>query len=169
MLPGEKAGLFSANPWLILALLATAPAAALGAFLPNWQWQINAMRNRLSASLSTAFLGLTLSAALWHLALGLGNSPVQLFFVLLVTALGATLGIHPTASEQILRRTRRFMTGYLTRITILLSCIIGGLLGLALALSYTFSILTFVAILVGVGVASALLMQARSLNRRVSP
>ena len=169
VLPGGGASLSSTDSWLILALLAASPAAALGAFLPDWQWRISVMRNRLSTSLSTAFLGLTLSAALWHLVLGLDNSPVQLFFVLLVTAIGATIGIHPTASEQILRSTRRFMTGYLTRITIMLSCVIGGLLGLALALSYTFSILTFVAILVGVGVASVLLMQARSLNQRVSP
>lgn len=166
VLPGGGANLSSTDSWLILALLATAPAAALGAFLPNWQWRISVICNRLSASLSTAFLGLTLSAALWHLVLGLGNSPVQLFLVLFVTALGATLGIHPVASEQILRRTSRFMTGYLTRITVMLTCVIGGLLGLALALSYTFSILTFVAILVGAGVALALLTQARSLNQQ---
>lgn len=169
VLPGGGATLSSTDPWLVLALLATAPAGAFGSFLPNWQWQIRAMCNRLSAALSTAFLGLTLSAAFWHLVLGLGNSPGQLFFVLLITAIGATIGIHPVASEQILRWMRRFMTRYLARLTVILSCFIGGLLGLLMALGYTFSILTFVAILVGIGVALALIAQATASNQRVSP
>ena len=170
VLPGEQAGLFSNNSWLILALVAASPAAALGAFLPNWQWQLATIRNRLSTSLATAFLALTLIATLWHLVLGLGNSPVQLFLALLVTALGASFGMHPAASEQILRRTRRLMTSYLARITAILSSTIGGLLGFALTLGYPFSILTFAAILVGVGVALALIMQAKSLYRqRVTP
>jgi serine/threonine protein kinase len=170
VLPGGGASLSSTDPWLIVALLAAFPAAALGSFLPNWQWKLAAMSNRLSTALSTAFLGMTLSAALWHLLLGLGNSPVQLFLVLLVTAIGATIGIHATGSQQILRWMRRFLNPYLTRLTTILSCVIGGLLGLLMALSYTFSVLTFLAILVGIGVALALITQAKaSSGQRATP
>lgn len=169
VLPGGGASLSSTDPWLVLALLAAAPAGALGAFLPNWTWRIDAICNRLSAALSTAFLGLTLSSAFWHLILGLGNSPGQFFFVLIVTAISATIGIHPVASEQILRRMRRFMARYFARLTVILSCVIGGLLGLLMALSYTFSILAFVAILIGIGVALALIVQSTSSSQRVSP
>ncbi len=162
---GGQAGLSSPRPWLIVALIAALPAAALGAYIPNWQWDMTVFRNRLCTSMSAALLVVGLGSAIWHILLRLGNSPEQLIVMLLLIALGTTSGHNAAASERILKYARLYMR-VLARFTITFLSIIGGLLGIALALGYLLSLFTFAAILAGIIIALALAFQADALNKR---
>lgn len=162
---GGQTGAFFARPWMILALIAALPAAALGAYIPNWQWDMTMFRNRLCTGMSAGLIALGLGSALWHLLLRLGNSPGQFIVMLLLASLGAAFGYNAAASERILKFARRSMWS-LSRFTVTFLSAIGSLLGIALGLGYPFSPFTFAAILTGVLIALALAFQADALNQR---
>ncbi|MEO6890236.1 MAG: serine/threonine-protein kinase [Ktedonobacteraceae bacterium] len=148
------------NPWFTLVLAAMVPLAALGALLATWvgAWNPKDMLNRASTGLGTALVALGAGEALWHSTISTRLPVLHLCAMLLVTALGATVGTVPYVSAQILRGATWAMLRMRLPV-IILAMLLGGALGFALTASVAFGWFTPFGIAVGVSVALALVFR----------
>ena len=152
--------ILSPNPWFIVALTGMMPAATSGALAINWYRQGNklALINRLCTGLGTTLLALSVFEPLWELLVHQHAPPLQLFLMLLIAALAATVGTNPFVSEKISNRFLWAME-YLHRPVIIATVVLGGILGFFLSLGFLLSGFTLFAVAVGIGIAVALMLR----------
>lgn len=147
------------SPWYLLVLATMVPMSTAGALLVNWRWTFKDTINRACTGMGSAFVALSITKIVWLIAVHGSLPNAQLVTMLLVTALGATIGIYPVVSERIvagvlwsLTHMRTFFTG--------LAAIVGGVLGFFLTSGITLSWMTlFGGILTGVSIAAILLLR----------
>jgi hypothetical protein len=167
MLSLSPKALLPPNPWFILVLVGSIPAAALGTLVVNWG-RISRLRdilNRLSTGSSTALIALGLSDFVWQ-SLFHANAPaLQLFVMLLVVALGASVGTHAELSERMLTGVIWAM-GRVRWLVISVAVVIGGILGFMLTVGFDVSCFTPFGILAGSAVAAALVMRVDQLMKK---
>ena len=155
------------NPWFIAIIAVIAPVATIGALLVNRSnpWSLRDAIDRACTGTASAFIILTLVRVLWQLLLNSKQPMLQLIALLLVTAIGASVGTTVTVSEYINYAMSWAMakTYWATIIGItLLGSILGFLLTLGLASLWG----TIITILVGAGIGSALIWRVDYLMKQ---
>ncbi|MDQ6662095.1 MAG: hypothetical protein M3Z24_14165, partial [Chloroflexota bacterium] len=148
------------NPWFVLVLVGIIPAATLGAIVLKWDrsWTIHLLLDRLCTGMISALLGVGVAQLLWQDIIHFASSPLQLFFILLVGAIGAVLGISPQISDEIVEGVLWAMRRFRIAVMVIVG-FIGAGFGLILALSAALSWLTFLSILICTGIALALVFR----------
>lgn len=157
------------NPAFIGVLLLMIPMATLGALLVDWGklWRGFDILDRTSTGLSVVLVALGLVESAWQSFLHGQVPPLQLMTMLLVAAIGASVGTHSTVSQLILKGVMWAMVR-LRWPTIVTVVLLGGSLGFGLAIGFSFSLLTLLGLLVGMLVAAALVLRVDMLIQRSS-
>ncbi len=155
------------NPLFTVLLAWMIPGATLGALLVNWNRARvpGEVLDRVVTGMASTFVGLSLIKIIWLVTLHADLGTLQLCVLLLIAASGATAGINAVLSERIIRYVSRALRRvYWPVMSSML--VFGALLGYFLAVSTALGFTVF-GILVGIGVAAALLWRAeRTMKQR---
>ena len=155
------------NPWFIAILAGIAPLATVGALLVNRShpWTLRDTIDRACTGTASAFIVLTLFRVLWQVLLNSKQPMLQLVVLLLVTAIGASLGTTVTISEYI-NYSMSWAMAKAYWATIIGITVLGGILGFLLTLGLASLWGTIIAILVGAGIGSALIWRVDHLMKQ---
>ncbi len=155
------------NAWFILVLCGIVPTSALGTLLvardASWSWR--ELINRACTSMGSALVVLALAKLLWQATFGGSFPSMQFLLLLLVTAIGAVVGAHPVISDRILQGASWAMQ-HMRILVIALAVLIGGGLGYALTANVILGCFTPLGILLGIGVAVALVLRVDHLLKQ---
>ena len=155
------------NAWMILVLMVAVPAATLGSLLVhrNDAWTHSDFINRACTGMGAALLMEALTNQLWQLALKHALPSMQMLALLIIVALGATVGSYPFISDYFLRGVswglNRFR-GLIQAVAIA----VGAALGFLLTTQIAFSLLTPLSVLLGSGIILALVMRVKYLLKQ---
>jgi serine/threonine protein kinase len=168
--PSAQASLLPPNPWFVGVLVGLVPFATAGAIFANWgsKWSMRETISRACTGLTTALIALGLSEWIWQNLLGGAAPPLQLAVMLLVAAAGATIGTSPGVSNRILN-TGMWMMQHMRWLVIGVAVIAGGGLGYALTSGIAFGCFTPFGVLLGVGIAIALVLRLDRLIKQKHP
>ena len=164
--PNAQASLLPPNPWFVAVLVGLVPFATAGALLVNLgsSWNTRETISRACTGLTTALIALGVSEGIWQNLIGGGTAPpLHLMVMLLITAAGATIGSTPRISNKMIS-VGMWMMQHMRWLMIGLAIVVGGGLGYTLTSSIAFGCFTPFGVLLGVGVALALVLR---LNRLV--
>ncbi|HTI15313.1 MAG TPA: protein kinase [Dictyobacter sp.] len=154
----------SPSPQFILVLVGMVPASTLGALIVSWDRMKRQQESldRTVTSLVSSMLSLTLIEGCWQLIFGGKFGSLQLSVMLAVTAVGAAVGILRKPSDWILSRIRRlsYLLGTEHWLLIALAVVLGGGLGYFLTMGFVVGSFTTFGILLGIGIAIALVWRA---------
>jgi serine/threonine protein kinase len=155
------------NPWFIAILAGIAPVATIGALLVNRSnpWTLRDTIDRACTGTASAFIVLTLVRVLWQVLLSSKQPMLQLVIILLVTAIGASVGTTVTISEYI-NYGMSWSMAKVYWVTIIGITVLGGILGFLLTLGLASLWGTIIAILVGAGIGSALIWRVDYLMKQ---
>ncbi len=164
--PMAKVNVLAPSPWFAVVLLGMLIFSTLGALLVNWgsSWTNRETINRVCTGLVVSLVTLGLGELTWQ-NLSFNAPPLQLFVMLLLTALGATIGTAPRVSNQIIKSS----TWLMMRMAWLmygLAIVIGGSMGYALTSGFSFGCFAPFGALLGVGIGVALVLRIRRLLRQ---
>ncbi len=167
--PGQ-AVLLPPNPWFVVVLVGLVPFATLGAIIVNWGslWRNREIISRACTGLCTALLALGLSEAIWQSLFGGAAPQLQLIVMLLMTAAGATIGTAPRVSDRMLNAGMWAMQ-HMRWVMIGLAVLVGGGLGYALTSGIAIGCFTLFGVLLGSGVAVALVLRIDRLLKHRLP
>ena len=166
--PNAQASLLPPNPWFIAVLVGLVPFATAGAILVNWgsSWSTRETISRACTGLTTALIALGISEGIWQNLVGGGTAPpLHLMVMLLITAAGATIGSSPRVSNKMIS-VGMWMMQHMRWLMIGLAVVAGGGLGFALTSGIAFGCFTPFGILLGVGVALALVLRLNRLLKQ---
>lgn len=155
------------NAWMILVLIAAVPAATLGALLVHRDdaWTRGDFINRACTGMGAALLIEALIDQLWQLALKHALPSIQMLTLLIIVALGASVGSYPIISDYILRGVS-WSLNRLRGLVQAVALIVGAALGFLLTTQIAFSLLTPLSILFGSGIILALVTRVKYLLRQ---
>jgi hypothetical protein len=174
--PLAQTSILSPNPWFIVVLAAMPPSATLGALLLSWNstWQWRDTINRACTGAALALLALAPGELTWQSLLQLHNPPLQLIIMLLVSALGATIGTSRRVGVDtivsalggragtlgaVLRAFAVWAVTHLRWFMFATAVLIGGSLGYILTAGFALSSFTLLGVLPGIGIAVALVLR----------
>ncbi len=162
--------ILSSRPWFIGALIGMVPLATLGAVFINWSdaWNKRQIINRLCTGATVALIVITFFELIWQSLSFPQLPPLQLSVMLTASAAAATLGTDSRVSERMLNGVIWAMR-YMRWVVIGGSVLLGGILGFTLANGFASGCLTPFAILLGIGVAVALVLRVDRLLKSKSP
>ena len=170
--PSAQAALLPPNPWFIAVLVGLVLFATAGAVIVNWgsSWSTRETISRACTGLCSALLALGLSESIWQNLLAGAAPQLHLVVMLLVTAAGATIGTAPRVSSLMLNRGIWAMQ-HMRRLMIALAVVVGGGLGFALTSGIALGCFTPFGVLLGIGVALALVLRIDRLvkQKRLHP
>jgi hypothetical protein len=165
LLAGQQ--LLPPSALFVFVLGGMVPAATLGALLvhhnSSWTWQD--LATRACTGMGSALAVLSLVRLIWQISLHDGFPALQLIVMLLVTSVGATFGSHPLVSEYILNGAIWALTnmrGFVTACAM----IVGALLGYLLTTVTALSCFTPFGVIIGIGVALALLLRVEQVIKQ---
>ena len=164
--PIARTSLLPPNPWFVAVLVGLVPFATVGAIVVNWgsSWSTREIVSRACTGLTTALIALGVSEGIWQNLLGGGTAPPFHFIVmLLITAAGATIGTSAKVSNKMIS-VGMWMMQHMRWLMIGLAVVVGGGLGYTLTSGIAFGCFTPFGVLLGVGIALALVLR---LNRLV--
>jgi serine/threonine protein kinase len=145
------------DSWFIGVLSGIGPAATLGALMLNWNrtWSFSDTINRLCTGISTAFAAISICELVWQFLFHMNAPTPQLFVMLLVAAFGSVFGISMQVSDRIIYSVHRALQSarWLVMVALIM---LGGILGFFLTVGFALDFFTFVGILAGGAVATAL-------------
>jgi len=159
------------NPLFILVLLLIVPAATLGALVVNWgrtSLSYQDIISRICTGLSTTLLVLGAVELVWQSFMRLNAPLLHLLVMLLVAAIGGTVGTQPAVSEQVMERVTLALE-YVRGLVIAAAVALGGIVGFALTIGFPLTLLTPLGILVGCGIAMALVLWGDHLLKQIYP
>ncbi len=154
------------SPWFILLLPLLVPTATLGSLLVYWNrsWTIHDVINRACTGMGSALALLALAEIIWQLGIHGKLPALQFAILLLVTALGATLGTTPALSDYILdgagwalNHQRKFVIGA--------AAVLGGVLGFFLTSGFALGCFTPFGVILGIAVSVGLVLRVDQLLR----
>ena len=154
------------SPWFILLLPLLVPTATLGSLLVYWKrsWTIHDDINLACTGMGSALALLALVEIIWQLGIHGRLPALQFAILLLITALGATLGTTPTLSDYILdgagwalSHQRKFVIGA--------AAVLGGVLGFFLTSGFALGCFTPFGVLLGIAVSVGLVLRVDQLLR----
>ncbi len=146
--------------WFIAVLFSMVPLATLGALLVDWDGASSKQdtMNRFYTGLSVSLSALGLGELLWHMLLRINIPQLQLCAMLLLTAVGATIGTNSRVSELIVEKGIWAMR-HLRPLVITAAALIGGMLGFTLTSGAAFGCFTPFGVLLGMGITVALVLR----------
>ncbi len=159
------------DPWFIIVLAGTVPAATLGALVANWTsaWRWKETLNRASTGMAVTLSVLTII----QIVFGIVHLPIPpvayLTIMLLIAALGAIIGITSSISDAMIKGMIWALRHLNRKSVILGTTILGGALGYLLTAGLTFTPLFLLSILIGLGVGFFLPWHARKLLKTHHP
>jgi hypothetical protein len=155
------------NPWFILVLALLVPSATLGAMLVNWnlQWNWHDTIDCLYTGLVSSLVTVAAVRGLWLIGLH-DTQPYALLIVLLLTsAIAATIGTSKTISGNIIYgigwAIAKFRFFFMVP-----AVLVGGILGYVLTIDFTNACLLPFGILLGMGIAAALIWRVEQLMKQ---
>ena len=159
----------SSKPWFIGILLGSIPLATLGAVLINWSdaWNKRETINRICTGASVALAALAILELIWQSLSFPQLPPLQLFVMLTATSAAATAGTDSKVSGMIINAVLWAMR-HMRWLIIGLAVVVGAGLGFALANGFAAGCLTPFGILLGIGVAVALVLRVDRLIKSKS-
>ncbi len=150
------------NPTFILLLVGMIPAATFGALIMQRSqgWKSRESINRSLTSLMLGLLSTTVVEGLWQLLIHTSVPTFQLFVLLCVVSLSATIGMQVTPSNWILSLFMKMESLLSTMfwLFVSLAAIIGGGLGYFLTMGFALNYFTPLAILLGMAVIVVLVL-----------
>jgi serine/threonine protein kinase len=170
IVPSAQHSLLPPSPWFVGVLAGLVPFTTAGAIIVNWRskWNTRETISRASTGLASALIVLGVSEWIWQSLLGVTAPPLQLVMMLLVTAAGATIGTSPGVSNKMLN-TGMWMMQHMRWLMIGVAVVVGGGLGYALTSGIAFGCVAPFGILLGVGVAVALVLRLDRLIKQRHP
>jgi serine/threonine protein kinase len=160
------------NPWFVVILLGMVPCAALGAVIGARGEHAQdgvATLNSLCTGASAALLGLALGEFAWQGLAHLPSSPLQLLVMLLLAALCATFGAQTQVSTLVIERLCLALR-YIRWLVTGTAAVVGALAGLALTTGFSPGWAAFLAALLGIALALALVLWAgRQVKQKNTP
>ncbi len=165
-----QTSLLPPNPWFIGVLVGLVPFTTAGAILVNWgsSWKTRETISRACTGACTALLALGLSEAIWQNLFRGAAPPLHLVVMLLLTAAGATIGTAPRVSNSIINAGMWSMQ-HMRWVMFGLAVLVGGGLGFALTSGIAFGCFTPFGVLLGIGVALALVLRIDRLVKQKLP
>ncbi len=154
------------SPWFILLLSLLVPTATLGALLIYWKrsWTIHDFINRACTGMGSALVLLALVELIWQFGIHSSLPKLQFAILLLITALGATLGATPVLSDHILDGAGIAIHHY-RKLVIGAAAILGGILGFFLTSGFALGCFTPFGVILGVAVSVGLVLRVDQLLR----
>ncbi len=154
------------SPWFVLLLILLVPTATLGSLLVYWNrsWTIHDLINRACTGMGSALAVLALVESVWQLTVHGASPKLQFSILLLITALGATLGTTPKLSDYILDGAG-WALGHQRKFVIGAAAAVGGILGFFLTSGFAFGCLTPFGVLLGIAVCVGLVLRVDQLLR----
>jgi hypothetical protein len=170
IVPSAQKYLLPPSPWFVGVLVGLVPFTTAGAIIANWgsKWNARDTIRRASTGLVTALIVLGVSEWIWQSLIGGAAPLIQLVVLLLVTAAGATIGISPGVSTKLLN-TGMWMMQHMRWLMIGVAVVVGGGLGYALTSGIAFGCIAPFGVLLGVGVAVALVFRLDRLIKQRQP
>jgi hypothetical protein len=158
------------SPWFLAVLVGLVPLTTLGAMLVNLKatWGSTDMLNRMSTGMAVALLALGLSEGVWQNLAFPAVPPLQFFIMLLITAVGATVGTAPRVSARIFRSVT-WATRRMRRVAMTLAIVLGAGLGFALTNGFSDGLFSLLGIALGIAVAMLLVRRSDNLVRQNYP
>ncbi len=152
--------------WFVVLLVGFLIFCTLGAMLMNLRaiWADRAVLTRGGTGFATALLFLGLGEATWQ-NLSLTGPQAQVLVMLLLTAVGATLGTAPRVSDQIMRSGMWLMTRG-AWLAYSVAIIVGAILGYGLTSGPSFGCFAPFGALGGAGIGAALVLRIRRMLRQ---
>jgi len=168
--PSAQAVLLPPNPWFIGILVGLVLFATAGAVIVNWgsSWSTRETISRACTSLCTSLLVVALSESIWQNILASAAPQLHLVVMLLVSAAGAAIGTAPRVSDWMLN-SGIWALQHMRRLVFGLAVIAGGGLGFALTSGIALGCFTPFGVLLGVGVALALVLRLDRLVKQKLP
>ena len=159
----------SSKPWFIGVLLGMVPLATLGTVFINWSdtWNKRQTINRLCTGATVALVVLAIFELIWQSLSFPQLPPLQLSVMLTATAAAATAGTDSRVSDTMLNGVIWAMR-YMRWLVIGVAVLIGAGLGFSLANGFAAGCLTPFGILLGIGVAVALVLRVDRLIKSKS-
>jgi serine/threonine protein kinase len=158
------------SPWFLAILVGLVPLTTLGAMLVNLKatWSSVDILNRMSTGMAVALLALGLSEGVWQNLAFPAVPPLQFFIMLLVTAVGATVGTAPRVSARVFRSVT-WATRHVRRVAMALAIVLGAGLGFALTNGFAYGLFSLLGIALGIAVAMLLVRRSDSLVTQNHP
>jgi hypothetical protein len=156
------------NPLFIVVLLLIVPAATLGALVVNWgrPSSYQDIISRICTGLSTTLLVLGAVELVWQYFMRLNAPLLQLLVMLLVAAIGGTVGTQPMVSAQVMERLTLTLE-YVRKLVIAALVVFGGILGFVLTIGFPITLFTFLSILAGCAIAAILVLWGDHLLKEI--
>ncbi|HVB73943.1 MAG TPA: serine/threonine-protein kinase [Ktedonobacteraceae bacterium] len=154
------------SPWFTVVLPGMLIFSTLGAVIVNWgsSWTNRDTINRVCTGLVMSLVLMGLGELTWQ-NLSFVNPPLQLFVMLLLTAVGSTLGTAPRVSNQITKSSTWLMTR-MAWMMYALAVVLGGSLGYGLTSGFSYGCFAPFGALLGIGIGVALVLRIRRLIRQ---
>jgi len=155
----------------ILVLLLIVPAATLGALVVNWgrtSLSYQDIISRLCTGLSTTLLVLGAVEFVWQSFMRLNAPLLHLLVMLLVAAIGGTVGTQPAVSEQVIERVTLALE-YARGLVVAAAVALGGIVGFVLTIGFPLTLFTPLGILAGCAIAMALVLWGDHLLEQIYP
>ncbi len=162
-IPSLHALLMPPGAAFALVLAGMVPLATLGALLVDRP--ITDMINRACTGMASALLALALVKIGWQVGLHVSMAPLQLFVMLLVASLSATVGVNALVSGYIAFGVS-WALARMRQVVMTLAVLVGGGLGFLLTTDVIVSWFTPCGILLGVAVLVALVWRVDQLMKR---
>ncbi len=164
--PMAKISVLPPSPWFVAVLIGMLLCSTLGAIIVNlgMLWANRATLTRGGTSLAVALLLLGLGEATWQ-SLSLFAPGAQLFIMLLLTAVGTTLGMAPRVSDWIVKSSMWLMTR-MVGVMYAIAVVVGGGLGYGLTSGFSFGCFAPFGGLFGAIIGVALVLRVRRLLLR---
>jgi serine/threonine protein kinase len=164
--PLAHVSLLSPSPWFILILVLLVPATTLGSLLVNRDdtWDFREKINHACTGMLCSLTSLALVKLLWQVFPQARFAPLEMVVMLVISSLGATIGTYPFISEYIVFGTS-WLLAHLRWAVITIAALLGGLFGLFLTISVNLGCFTVFSIIIGAGVAIALVLRVDHLMK----
>jgi serine/threonine protein kinase len=158
--PLAQTSLLSPSPWFIVILVLLIPATTFGALLVNRDgpWGFRDKINHACTGMLSSLGVLSLAEFIWQLVAHANFAPVELVLMLAIASLGATIGAYSYISDYIIFGTS-WLLSHLRWIVVTIAAVVGGIFGFLLTTSVALGCFTPFSIVIGAGVAIALVMR----------
>ncbi|GHO93496.1 hypothetical protein KSF_035440 [Reticulibacter mediterranei] len=158
--PLAQTPLLSPSPWFIVILVLLVPATTFGALLVNRDgpWSFRDKINHACTGMLSSLAVLSLAEFIWQLVAHSNFAPAELVLMLAIASLGACVGAYSYISEYIIFGTS-WLLSHLRWTVVTIAAVVGGIFGFLLTTSVALGCFTPFSIVIGAGVAIALVLR----------
>lgn len=167
--PLAKTSVLPPSPWFLAVSIGMLLFSTAGALLINLKraWADHTTLTRAGTAAAISLLLLGVGEGTWQ-NLSLPGPQVELLLMLMLAAAGATLGVMPRVSDQIIKRSTWLMTR-MVWVMYAIAVVVGGGLGYGLSSGISYGCFAPFGALFGAGIGVALVLRVRRLIMNNTP